>query len=576
MNRILIFLFFVLSTTVFAESYDYVRKVQAHLLIGNFQQAIAIAENELRRMPNDAFAQEILMRAYAAKGEENKLLALYKKFSKQFPEKACDRSILEEIAWTIVKKGSLSSSITIRLASLLGGALTNDAQGMRIIFNNLQEKNYILRALAVELTTYYGDQPLKQEIKRLFFEQQPSEMRLKIIKAIGSLHIDELQPNLFALIENDRSSLEEKIAAISAIASMREGMEREEIAVLARGRRAGLRLLACEGVARFYLHDNIDLIIPLIDDQRPEVRAAALKTIGLLGIKTFNGQSIEVYISNALKSCDPIVGITAAWVLLLNNQTNGEVALEKWLGHPHCDVAALAASALAIGGDHAKRLAEKTLHQHQDPFVKANAAVALICSHHNLEQACSYLFQFVQESKEPWMKANEINGIFSPICLSTLKHKSSIPNYPEVANQTVRLEVLNMLAIVEFPQAQIAIKQFLQERHVGITELAAEVLLGEGDQSALEIVRELLKDPDRHIRQQAALVLAVWGHDHSAIPTLIETYPKSDRLIKIKILECLCRTGSPEALPFLIERLSEDSQILRILGASALIQTLNH
>jgi HEAT repeat protein len=167
------------------------------------------------------------------------------------------------------------------------------------------------------------------------------------------------------------------------------------------------------------------------------------------------------------------------------------------------------------------------------------------------------------------------NGIFQTIEQSTLRHKSMIPNYPEVVDQVLRLEILNLLAILEAPHALEAIKVFLGEKKWKVTGLAAETLLGEGDEAAFEMVRGLLQDPDREIRVEAALVLASWAKDYSVIPILLDVYPTSDRQLQIKILESLGHIGDRQALPFLLERLSEPSQIMQLVAASALIRILH-
>ena len=48
----------------------------------------------------------------------------------------------------------------------------------------------------------------------------------------------------------------------------------------------------------------------------------------------------------------------------------------------------------------------------------------------------------------------------------------------------------------------------------------------EGNEQALGIVRELLKDSDEKIRVQAALILAILGSDTSAVKVLQEAYPE--------------------------------------------------
>jgi HEAT repeat protein len=167
-------------------------------------------------------------------------------------------------------------------------------------------------------------------------------------------------------------------------------------------------------------------------------------------------------------------------------------------------------------------------------------------------------------------------GLFKVLAPSTVKHDEIIPNYPESVNQLARLEILNVLAVMKYPHAQSAIRTFLKEKAWGITGMASVVLLTEGDEAAIELVRELLNDPDQKIRVQAALVLSLWGEGEEAISILKEAYPTADRDMKERILESFGRIGAKSSLPFLTEKLQEPYQSLRIIAAAALLQCLYH
>src|SRR4029077_11906570 len=127
-----------------------------------------------------------------------------------------------------------------------------------------------------------------------------------------------------------------------------------------------------------------------------------------------------------------------------------------------------------------------------------------------------------------------------------------------------------------YSKAQTAVKNFLKKQTWGVTGAAAATLLQEGDEESLEIVRDLLTDPDENIRIQAALILAIVGSDPAAIKVLQEVYPRMDREMQVYILEAIAHIGDPESVPFLIDILKEPFQVLRVVAASALIQCLYH
>src|SRR5699024_11269036 len=81
-------------------------------------------------------------------------------------------------------------------------------------------------------------------------------------------------------------------------------------------------------------------------------------------------------------------------------------------------------------------------------------------------------------------------SIFRVLTRSLVAHSPAIANFPEVVNQTVRLELLNLLAILEYPGAQEAMKRFFKQRPWGVTgrseEHTSEL------HSRFDIVRRLL------------------------------------------------------------------------------------
>jgi HEAT repeat protein len=165
--------------------------------------------------------------------------------------------------------------------------------------------------------------------------------------------------------------------------------------------------------------------------------------------------------------------------------------------------------------------------------------------------------------------------ILSP---SFIGHIEQIPNYPKMVDQMVRLDLLNVLCIMNHPKAQEAVKGYVKNEAGnetgGVTGAAVSVLIEEGDEEAMKVVAGLLKDEDSHVRVQAAFILAMMGNDPEAIKVLQEAYPTMSRELKIQILEAIGHIGSLDSIPFLIDILSEPFQMLRVVAASAIIQCL--
>jgi HEAT repeat protein len=253
----------------------------------------------------------------------------------------------------------------------------------------------------------------------------------------------------------------------------------------------------------------------------------------------------------------------------------GEKQMAKWLTDSLPENRRMAAAALASVGARGIGLSVKTLKESLDPYVRANIALGLLGQRVEVKGCCDFLYEFLQTEKRMWMIDKRPNPLFSILAPSQVRHNDQIPNYPEAQDQMTRLTLVSLLALVDDPRALAALKTFLQRKGWGISGVAAATLLHEGDESALEVVKQLVNDPDPNVRMQACLVLAMFGKDESVIRDLQGAYAGADHEKKLHILEALGKIGNTQSFSFLVGVLREPFPILRVAAAAALIQSVN-
>jgi len=562
----------LLLQTWFADFSLDLKRIQAHLKVGDEALAVSESHRLLEIHPDQVQSYIMCIAALAQAGESTHMLEVWGKFAARFPQEAYGQQVLESMCWGILRQGSQASALSTRLLSIIGATLTQDAYAIDFLLKGLRDSNAVIRALSVELASLLGDRPLKDEILSLLQKETKAEVRLEVLKAIGKLQLTEAHEILLQIMEDRHASAEERALAIRATLEITQQTDSKQLYRLAADPRAALRQLAAEMVAKFEMRDQIPLLLQLTHDPQPEVAASALHTLGLLRIHRFQNRNLVEEFKTLTTTADPLIGVTASWVVLLHDVPAGMQAFERWIMHEKEDVRAMAAAAISSAGPYGVDAALKFVRQTQDPYVQLNLTRVLIGQRVCSEEACALLDRLLREHQERWMEGEQA---FSPLLRSRLAHRPGMPNYPEVVNQTVRLELLNTLAILEHPKAGEALRAFLKTRPYGVTGLAAEVLLREGDEMAIEQVRYLLEDPDKQVRAEAALVLATWGRDTSALPVLLDVYSEADRNLKIKILEALGRISNKETIPFLIERLKEPSMNVRVIAAAVLLQSLN-
>jgi HEAT repeat protein len=570
----IIFLFFLFILTPSLnysadEEASISRRIALHLLLEDSSEALAIARKSLEKYPESRLIQNFLIKSYVASGNGKAALSAWNSYVKLFPECLDDHDLLEQICWAVIRNGAGQSSLNVRLHSLIGAVLGRDAYSVPIVRSNLRSSNSLLRGIAVRLTCSLGDTELQKEVLNILRNDNSWNVRLEAIKAVGKMQMHEAQDDLEEILSSSTSSAEEKAAAIGSTLELFRTVGEDEILRLSKSDRVGLRTLACELVAYFDLQASFVFIEPLIQDSHPMVRSAAMKVFG------FSRTEYPLaLVQQALLDKDKSVAVMSAWLLVISEKMKPEDAYAQLLSHELSEVRALAASSLAATGKYGLDYSLRVFEVNEDPFVRANLAMGLIGQRTEVERSCDALLSLLERGEQVMWKVQG-SGMFRALQQGKLRHLDGDFNYPEVMNQVCRLEVLNTLAVMNYKLALDGVRRFLHEKNWGITAFAAEVLLQEGDESVFGILRELLSDSDKHVRVQAALALAIWGKDQDVVDVLQEAYPEADRELKATILEAIGFIGGAEAFPFLVDRLGEPFQTLRIIAAASLIQGIN-
>jgi len=564
------FLFFLLTiSTVFPDETSTLRRVQSHVLINDLPSAYVEISEGVRRYPTSRSLREKEIEVLAAMGDEKKMLWRWEAYAREFPDATTQTFLLESMGWGVINKGFSTASPLTRAIALIAANLSQSAKGIDLLVQGTQDPNSAVRAISLELSLKNRDARLQERVLVMIQNETAFQARLAALKAAGAMKIKAAEHSLRQILTSQSSTDEEKGIAVQSLAMISENPSRDDIWRLMQSPRMGLRLLGCELVAVFRRTQDVDLIVPLLHDHSPVIRKAALQVMGVLRVP-----NIRQAIAPLTKDSTPEVAMIAAWVLMLDGDPVGQEALRKWLGHDNQEIRCFAAGCLRAGGKYANPLLHQVFYTTQDPYLKINAAMGLIGQRRDCPEACEAIYQQLMTKDARWMWQEE--GIFKAVAPSRVRHRPDIPQFPEVTNQLVRLELLQLLAFLNFPKTQLALKDFLQQKTFGITGVVVALLLTEGEEESLDLIRPLLHDPDPKVQAQAALILAIWGREENVIKHLEYVYENSERPVKEKVLEGMGRIGSTHSLPFLVGKLSEPHQHLRMIAAAGIIQCVNH
>lgn len=547
------------------------RKIHSYLLIKEEKKALLEAEKLFDKEPSKEHFQDYLL-CLATIGEEKRWQKEWLHFLKLYPEDAYASSLLEPMAWGILERGQHSSSPQIRQITLVASVLTRDARAIPLLLSALKDPLAEIRSVAVELATLYRDAPLKHELKKMGEWERIQMVRAEILRAFGALHMESMKPMILQAIETQQLSTEETIAAVEALVAMTDSLSFSDLQHLSKSKKKVLRMIAVEALIKCEKKEDTQILAALLHDASYEVVALALRALGLLGIEEIEGKSVEVIAKEHLDSKHALLAICAAWLLQLHQNDVAEKTFLYWIENGTDDEKTLASAVLANLGGHAIECSLACLAKTEHPFVILNLCSGLIGQRKDPELVCKKIAEVLERS-ERWMEESVMG--FAVLRKSNLAHKKTIPHYPELVSQALKMQFVSFLVLLEYPGAIENLKKFLGEKWQ-LTGLTAELLLQEGEQEALESIQILLDDKDQKVALEAAIILAMWGRDPRALPYLMQHYPLMSLQEKMRILEALSRIKDPTILPFFVECLGESSELLRCVVACCLIQTLNH
>ncbi len=549
-------------------------QVHSHLLIGDNDSALELVSEALRLYPRSKEAMEVAILAYAKTGQDAEMSALFEKYRQIFPNAFDNKLLLEEMAWGVIDKGASHPSPSIRLTAMIAGRISNSQRGVDHLYLGLHDSNSAIRLLSAELSKGLRDQKLQEKISDMITSEKNFHARLKAIEVSGAMRATQAIGPLTEVLNSRNSTIEEKGLATASLVQLIDVPSKETLAQLVNSPREGLRLLACEIIAAFSLDQHASLLVPLLKDHSKDVRMVALQAIALTHTDEIDGVSLTNVVRPLMQDPQKQVAVVASWLMMVKGDKQGERLLIQLANSDDEKTRQLAAGCLKSSGRFGVGAMRITMTRSQDPYVQLNTALGLIGQGVYNEAAVSQLNHHLQESQDRWMWKKQ--GIFRYLAKSDVPFREDIPQFPEILSQLTRLEVLQILSIQNHPRAEEALRAALRERGFGVSGAAVQLLLSEGGEDSLEVVRSLVDDPDEKIALQATIILAHLGRETEVVGRLENYYESAPRQTKEQILESLGGIGSHKSMPFLVGCLLDPHLNLRLIAASSIIQCLNH
>ncbi len=543
-----------------------VRTLYAYLSIGDYAAAVMEAERGIQLYPDSKPLYLGYIRALSEKGEDRLALNIWMEHQAILQQ---DQHALEEVAWATLRAGAFSGELRVRSTALIAAALTRDVRAIPLLVRAMRDSSALLRLMAVRLAELYPDLPVQQELERLLREEKIWFVRAEVIRMVGKLRICSSKQFLKEMILQPNLTEEEQGEAIIALVQIYDAVRSSDLISLLSSDRAERRRLGSELIVSFEIKDWADRLVPLLNDHSPQVRLAAIDGLSWLKVSLDEKLSLSL-----MEDSSPMVAIAASAMALLEGKEEGLLRLKAWMHDSNPELRRIAATRLIASGPAAVSLAIEEMESNDDLFVSANLAWGLIGQRVAVKEAAEVLYQFLLKSRNSLLMWDQ-HGHLHLLSSSKVAHLDHIPCYPQWIDQKVRLDLLNLLSIVAHPAAQESVREYIASNSFSITRRMVS-LFAESGEEITKIISSFLEDGDPYIQVQAALALSTRGRDPALLEILERGYHSMPREVKMDILEAIGEHGSSDSIPFLVTLLGEFSETIRLVAASAIVQSLYH
>ncbi|MCB1213480.1 MAG: HEAT repeat domain-containing protein, partial [Chlamydiia bacterium] len=546
-------------------------KIQCCLTLKDYAAAQQLIIEKRKSSGNSREVLEAEFRLLTATGPDLKIREAWSALNKSDPSCESRQELIEEMAWGIIKRGAAAPSPMTRGISLLAARLTEDSRGVSLIRNAMRKEEGTTKQIAVQMASSMPDLVLCDQMQRLMQEEGDKACRLLAIRGAGSMQ----NQGAIALVRErwrNSSDVTERMLALEALIELEESLSTKECEEAALSDRAEVRAMAARGLYLCRTLPSTKVVCKLVNDSCGTVRALALQSLLL----TQEWRKFQSEYMRAVNDSQEEVAVSGALGLMACGDSRGESKMRALLQSEKQLTRLMAAGAVAWAGSVGQRLACEFFQRHSDPFVCLNLARGLISLGNRVEEASQVISQVLKTY--PQRMGSLSKGALTVIVPASLANCDAEGQTQDVADQILRLELLNLVARSGGNEALEAMKEFLKRRNWGISATAAALLVTEGEPEAADLIRSILQDPSESdtLRVQAAIVLGLIDNDPVAYDFLELRYNGAPRVLKERILEAMIRSAPKKSIGFLIGCLNESSQHLRIVAAVALLKCMNH
>lgn len=566
--------YIVFFSVLFAASAEeWERATSYHLLLRDFDTACHSICSAIAEHPQSIPLRRQLVVVYAEAGLEHEALEAWSNYRAMNKDCWDDSALIEHVAWCVLKRGISNPAPMTRLTALESAAETRNARTLEFLKSGFADTCALVRAQSCMVAAELRADEYIPFVVKCAEADRSAVVRTMALNCLTLLKVEGIKEMILTRLRRGEVGREEHLAMAKCLAMIDESKPMETFKSLVCSPDYALRTLAAEYAIYTRLLDGVPALWTLASDNRAEVRAAAFQALAVM----WPQWKVDAGQLELLRCCagshDGMLASSAGWVLALCRPDEGLPVLVKLCGHGNAQTRSGAVAALCSCGKRAVPYLKRLVFSEgiTDQYVVLNACLGLLKLRIDIDSVCCRVEKILALTCDRMTKKSV--GLLNAVMDGRFGGDEAMP--PELCDVAVRLEILQLLSIVKAPCASRMLESFLVSKAWGVSGIASMVLLTEGNEGTVELVKDLLKgSTSPQIRLQAALVLAMWGRCESAADPLHLAYEGAGRETKERILNALGAIGAESSIAFLSEALSEPSSSLRVQAASALLRII--
>lgn len=484
----------------------------------------------------------------------------------KYPQLTYDRDVLEHLGRSILEDGSYHSSAMVRAMSLSVAGFVRDARLLSVCHRGFVDDSILVRTLALQLATMYGDEESKHLVVQTIRDDPSSSVRKTAYQAAVALRLFDAVPQLLCRFEDQNLDAEEREDALQAwITLTRQTASRPSEKELSCTRHGAA--LRCEMMVQGLLPWDGTVLLGFLSSHDTHIIKSALQGLLFCEVGSLpEGEAIIALVQALSKHTLPEVKFKAATVLHVLGERSGTDMLHDGLRSSSDHLHQIIAENLVDLGLLAVPWAQQYIGIISSEQAKFDMAILLLLGRESIEEAGDVVSRHLSQPYFSYGIRKFLMSSSWDATYESLRPVTGVFMHKEIVHQLIRLLIQSGYSKACAVLEQVVADRLDQDRYMFFYDLWEE---GKST-SYLSQAKSTMLD-----RLVCSLIHLATHSDSDSLEEVMRLYPECSWTDRVHILEALACYGHPGLMPFILKCCCcENLATLRVAAAGAVFALL--